>query len=168
MSESDGPMDAQAAACELRQADDQPVDRRSFLVWAAGISLGASGFFAVTTAIQAMLPPARSIDGKTKLGKVVVARVEDLESGTPLLTEYGDEPVFVLKTGRGVEVFSAACPHVRCTLRFNPATREFDCPCHGSSFTLDGVRLRGPAPRNMVAADFEISGGDVVVSGFRE
>lgn len=167
MSDPTGPIDEQAQACEARPAEESP-DRRSFLVWAAGISLGASAFFAVTTAVQAMLPPSRSIDGRTKPGKTTVARVDDLEVGTPLLTEYGDEPIFVLKTGRGVEVFSAACTHVRCTLRFNPSTREFDCPCHGSSFTLDGVRLRGPAPRNMVAADFEISGGEVVVSGFRE
>jgi Rieske Fe-S protein len=143
------------------------MDRRSFLAWAASASLGASGCFVLYTAAEALSPPSRSIDGTTKVGPLTVARLADLVPGTPLATEYGGEPIFVVKSkGGGLQVFSAACPHVRCKLAFNNRTREFDCPCHGSAFSIDGVRLRGPAPRNMVAATFRVVDGDVVVYGF--
>jgi Rieske Fe-S protein len=115
------------------------------------------------------MPPARTVDGKAAVGNVVVARVSVLEVGVPILAEYGDDTVFVIKSGANeVRVFDAACPHVRCALRFNKEKQRFDCPCHRSSFALNGTKLSGPAPRDMVAASFVVTGsGDVVVSGFR-
>ncbi|MEI7813868.1 MAG: Rieske (2Fe-2S) protein [Coriobacteriia bacterium] len=145
-----------------------PMERRNFLVWAAGASLGASAIFIGATVIQAMIPPARSVDGKKNAGKIAVARVSDLEVNKPHLTDYGEDKIFVVKaSGTEVHVFDAACPHVGCQLIFNPETVEFDCPCHKSVFTVKGVRLRGPAPRNMISAVSQIVNGEVVVSGFR-
>lgn len=37
------------------------------------------------------------------------------------------------------------CPHMKCKLIFNETERTWDCPCHGSRFTLDGDVLEGPA-----------------------
>jgi len=36
-----------------------------------------------------------------------------------------------------------------CTTQWDPSLRQFICPCHGSAFSLDGERLRGPATRAM-------------------
>lgn len=41
------------------------------------------------------------------------------------------------------------CPHMGCALKWNPAERSWDCPCHGSRFTKDGTLLDNPATRNM-------------------
>ncbi len=145
-----------------------PITRRRFLVWAAGASLGASALFIGATVIKAMVPPDRSIDGRRNAGRVAVARLSDLRINEPLLAEYGQEPVFVVKTpGAKVLVLSAACPHVGCTLAFNKESDKFVCPCHKSTFALDGSRLAGPAPRGMVSAASEIVNGEVIVSGFR-
>lgn len=47
------------------------------------------------------------------------------------------------------------CPHLGCTVPWRP---EFDfegvkgwfrCPCHGSTYTIAGIRVFGPAPRPM-------------------
>lgn len=46
---------------------------------------------------------------------------------------------------------SATCPHMGCTLAFNPAERSWDCPCHGSRFGVDGKVLNGPAIRDLPA-----------------
>lgn len=37
------------------------------------------------------------------------------------------------------------CPHLKCVLSFNQLEKTWDCPCHGSRFTIDGELLEGPA-----------------------
>lgn len=37
------------------------------------------------------------------------------------------------------------CPHMKCNLSFNYQTKTWDCPCHGSSFDIDGNVIYGPA-----------------------
>lgn len=37
------------------------------------------------------------------------------------------------------------CPHLGCALKWNPAERSWDCPCHGSRFAEDGKLLDNPA-----------------------
>ena len=37
------------------------------------------------------------------------------------------------------------CPHLGCALKWNPAERTWDCPCHGSRFTHDGQLIDNPA-----------------------
>ncbi len=37
------------------------------------------------------------------------------------------------------------CPHLKCSLIFNELDKTWDCPCHGSRFTLDGELMQGPS-----------------------
>ena len=48
--------------------------------------------------------------------------------------------------------FTAKCPHAGCFIGYTPGEDLFKCPCHTSSFKLDGTRARGDAevaPRDM-------------------
>jgi menaquinol-cytochrome c reductase iron-sulfur subunit len=48
--------------------------------------------------------------------------------------------------------FTAKCPHAGCFIGYTPGEDAFKCPCHTSSFNLDGTRVRGDAevsPRDM-------------------
>lgn len=142
------------------------MERRGFLVSLASVALAISGVFMGATVVQALMPPARSIDGKTKVGTLAIARVSDLQIGKPVLADYGDDVLFLIKTSATkVNVLSQTCPHVGCKLSFNDKTNQFDCPCHASHFSIDGKKLGGPAPRDMYAGDFQIVNGEVVVSG---
>ena len=41
------------------------------------------------------------------------------------------------------------CPHMKCNLYFNYQTKSWDCPCHGSSFNIDGNIIYGPSTYNI-------------------
>ena len=43
---------------------------------------------------------------------------------------------------------SPRCPHMGCPLRYNPANRRWECPCHGSTFDVLGQVEAAPAIRN--------------------
>lgn len=39
----------------------------------------------------------------------------------------------------------ATCSHLGCTVSWNPASQQVECPCHGARYGLRGEVLRGPA-----------------------
>lgn len=41
------------------------------------------------------------------------------------------------------------CPHLGCALKYNNAEHSWDCPCHGSRFTIRGKVLNNPANGNL-------------------
>ena len=49
----------------------------------------------------------------------------------------------------GLHAFSAICPHMGCVLQWNGDEHSFDCPCHGSRFTCQGVVVNGPAKNDL-------------------
>ncbi len=60
-------------------------------------------------------------------------------------------------------VFSPICTHLGCHYKWNPQTRQFECPCHGSVFTIDGRVIGGPAPRPLDALPYKIQEGKLYV-----
>lgn len=68
------------------------------------------------------------------------------------------------------------CPHLGCTVPWNPAFNGatvnfpgiigwFRCPCHGSTYSKAGVRVFGPAPRPMDTMRLTVNGdGSVSVN----
>ena len=55
--------------------------------------------------------------------------------------------------------FTAKCPHAGCFVGYTPGDDEFKCPCHTSTFKLDGTRVRGDAevaPRDMDRLNVEV------------
>jgi Rieske Fe-S protein len=47
---------------------------------------------------------------------------------------------------------SAICSHMGCVLGWNETERTWDCPCHGSRFSVDGEVIHGPATQSLEKA----------------
>ena len=41
------------------------------------------------------------------------------------------------------------CTHLGCSLTFNKEENVYECPCHGSKFTADGLVIYNPAKKNI-------------------
>lgn len=72
--------------------------------------------------------------------------------------------VFLMKGEGDDHAFSARCPHLGCTLRYDEVSQDFRCPCHGSVFERSGKRVSGPARKALerAALSREPEGGIVV------
>lgn len=64
----------------------------------------------------------------------------------------GEWATYVDEDGTPHEV-SPSCTHMGCLVAFNRVEREWECPCHGSRFALDGAVLQGPATRPLRRRD---------------
>ncbi len=73
--------------------------------------------------------------------------------------------IVVLQEGETPLVFLARSPHGGCLLRWDSQTEQFDDPCYGSRFTLDGEYVAGPSPRGMDQLRAEVRGSVVWIQG---
>ncbi|MBL0072034.1 MAG: Rieske 2Fe-2S domain-containing protein [Bacteroidetes bacterium] len=48
-----------------------------------------------------------------------------------------------------LDLVSAECTHLGCTIKWNRDENSWDCPCHGSRFTQTGIVINGPANSNL-------------------
>ena len=130
-----------------------------------GTTLGTAGALLVADLIlgrrsawTALYAPERiPAVGETALREVAVASLSyigapDVESTAQIERDQGrtllrdEERIAVYRDPQGaLHAVSAVCTHMGCLVRFNDAERTWDCPCHGSRYSIDGAVLEGPA-----------------------
>lgn len=72
--------------------------------------------------------------------------VDELAPGTGGICRHEGEAVAAFRDADGaLHLRSPTCTHLGCRVTWNVAEESWDCPCHGSRFTVDGVVLEGPA-----------------------
>ena len=73
--------------------------------------------------------------------------------------------VYLRRTGETeLQALHVACPHAGCLVDYATARNGFLCPCHDSTFALDGSinDPRSPSPRGLDQLEVEIRGGTEV------
>jgi quinol---cytochrome c reductase iron-sulfur subunit, bacillus type len=146
------------------------VPRRNVLAAAVATIIGAFvGLVPLAAGLATFLDPLlrRKKSGGTEGARqpIRVASVDALPAdGTPVqvpvvadLTDAwnreANQPigaVYLRRVGEQVTCFNAICPHAGCFVGYAVDRKVFQCPCHTSSFQLDGERIRpSPSPRNM-------------------
>ena len=65
--------------------------------------------------------------------------------------------IFIIQGKEKPAVLDRKCPHLGCTVEFNPSEKLIQCPCHGSTFDAQGKYIRGPAKRDLKEYEFIIT-----------
>ena len=55
--------------------------------------------------------------------------------------------IYLIHAKEGFFSLSAICTHLGCMTAWKPELGIIACPCHGSKFNRDGVKIAGPAPK---------------------
>lgn len=153
--------------------------RRSFLIGLGAVVAGAlAGLTPLVAGVVALFDPLRRTGGEA--GFVRVTRLGALPAdGVPrrftiqadlvdAWTTYTDTPVGAVYLRRteddGVLALNVVCPHAGCFVNLAPDRGRFACPCHRSSFALDGSinDPASPSPRDMDELEVEVRDGDEV------
>lgn len=79
-----------------------------------------------------------------------IHELSELARGEGKLVRYEGESIALYKDENGgVHAVSPVCPHAFCVVGWNSAEKTWDCPCHGSRFSVDGEFLTGPTHSNL-------------------
>jgi glycine/D-amino acid oxidase-like deaminating enzyme/nitrite reductase/ring-hydroxylating ferredoxin subunit len=83
---------------------------------------------------------------KNRLFHTPMDTAKPLKLGEGKLLIVGGEKKGVYRDLEGrYHMISPYCSHMGCELAWNPDTLTWDCPCHGSRFSYDGVAIDTPA-----------------------
>lgn len=75
---------------------------------------------------------------------------EDLEKGQgSMINDNGSKEGAYRSEDSTVHTVCPTCTHMGCILSWNEAESSWDCPCHGSRFSIDGEILQGPALKKL-------------------
>jgi menaquinol-cytochrome c reductase iron-sulfur subunit len=154
----------------------QEIRRRRFVVEAAAFVIGAiATLIPGAAAVAYFLTPIfkKKGDASAKYdGFVMVGTAQNLKPGGPpqffkvmgvkhdAWTTYPSTSlgaVYVRKDEDGkLHCLNARCPHLGCTVKYQADKTDFLCPCHASSFSLNGQRSNQIPPRNLDELEVEI------------
>jgi menaquinol-cytochrome c reductase iron-sulfur subunit len=62
-----------------------------------------------------------------------------------------------------VVAFAPQCTHLGCAYHWDEQKQNFLCPCHTSTFGLDGKVLSGPAPRPLDRYQAKLNGSKLML-----
>lgn len=88
------------------------------------------------------------------IARTIAQNLEEIGKEEGGIVTTGDHKAAVYRDRKGaVHAMSARCTHMGCTVKWNPADKTWDCPCHGSRFAADGAVVNGPASRPLESTD---------------
>lgn len=88
------------------------------------------------------------------------------EGGSLMLTHDGGTTVMMVNRGAGDNfyVMDPTCRHQACRVdRYDPVSRQTSCPCHGSTYAIDGEVTNGPATSNLIGFPSRYADGVLAV-----
>lgn len=151
----------------LSSDEESPNDpeRRQFLSKAVSFVFGGVVVAVPVGAGLATLLSPLGIKNSEKL-KVRLASLDDLPAdGTPKLfqvvaerkdawTKYPNKPIGSVflrrKSENEVVAFNSSCPHAGCSVDLSKDGGEFNCPCHASTFDIEGgIVGKSVSPRGL-------------------
>ena len=123
------------------QKDDAGLSRRQFFVKLGAASVAVAGIGTTVFAYQFLSP------------NVLYEPSPVVNAGKPgsyapdSVTLDPQNGIYIVGAGEGFFALQAVCTHLGCLTAWNQELGIIACPCHGSKFNREGVKIAGPAPR---------------------
>ena len=87
------------------------------------------------------------IEGKLEFA---LRKPEDLAPDEGAVVSYNGKRAGAYKDENGsLHIVDTTCTHLGCELEWNSGEKTWDCPCHGSRFSIDGDVVEGPALKSI-------------------
>src|ERR1700716_2399197 len=143
--------------------------RRTFLTWYMGGLMTATLVAGLAPILVYIWPPAPAGE---KIGQVKVTPTTPISS---LAEEDGGGANakgnvtysgYAVKHAGKATFFAVTCSHLGCSINFVKDAKRFECPCHGSRFSLDGQVIHGPALFPLSHLKVTEQGDTLLVDGF--
>ncbi len=149
--------------------------RRDFYRFGNTILNGLMGLALALPAVAYLFTPFRAKGRKgdfeplTRLNQLKVGIPKSfaiIEERQDAWVKYPAEPVgsvWLIRQPEGsqpvVIAFTSECPHLGCAINLTADGKDFLCPCHTSSFDLEGNPRNSVPPRPMDQLDIQLSDG---------
>ena len=128
---------------------DEEMSRRGFVRTAVlGVSLAYVG--AIGYPIYRYLnSPVESSQLAAAVKEVTLDKAHSLAKGTALIFKFGVRPALLIHHQDDQWVaLDAVCTHMGCTVKFDEASSQIRCACHGGVYDgKTGENISGPPPR---------------------
>jgi cytochrome b6-f complex iron-sulfur subunit len=159
-----------AASSEPAQTTPSRIGRRTLLAGAAGaVAAGVVGA-AVDSALRTKPPPRAAATGEIHPDDgqwVAVALTGEVAGGQVKRFATASTVGFVTEHEGSLSAVSGACTHQGCLLRLNEAAGRLDCPCHRTTFGVDGkLMLSQLATLPAALPQFQVRSRDGQVEAF--
>ena len=156
------PPDPKVAEPTFFQSQVRTVNRREFLAysWSAAVGVVTAQSLVATGLLMYPRFKAGEFGGDFLLGSSsVLPSLEAAPQSDPI------GKFWLVNTDEGPRALYMVCTHLGCLYKWVDANKRFECPCHGSKFTREGVYIEGPAPRSLDQFVVEVTqDGSVVAS----
>ncbi len=159
---------------DTENVQEQEVNRRTFLSW---LIVAVGGFITavlgIPVAAAAIAPALKGGKGtEVSAGPANSFPVGEPKAATVTITiadgwvqNQQDRGIWVIAKGNNdFTVFNGRCVHLGCAYSWVPATKEFDCPCHGGRYSITGEVLGGPPPRPLDTLQWRVDQGNLLVN----
>jgi nitrite reductase/ring-hydroxylating ferredoxin subunit len=117
-----------------------------------------AGVWKTETVLASVAPPMMDLI-TLKLRPASFPALNDI-GGSVQLNVGLEQPVVISRASAGrFHTVNSRCAHLGCTVNiYNSSTRRITCPCHGSSYNIDGSLAGGPATEGLQAYETAFDG----------
>ena len=153
------------------------IDRRTFYLSAIYGLWGLIGAVLATPALVYLLVPPKPRKQTEWAEAGDISRLEanvpvemvfrrNRTDGWRLISE--KSTAWVVKLGDKVVAYGPQCTHLGCAYHWDERNSEFLCPCHTSTFSIDGTVTAGPAPRPLDRYEVKVENNKLMVGRLHE
>ncbi|MEO7049240.1 MAG: FAD-dependent oxidoreductase [Ferruginibacter sp.] len=89
------------------------------------------------------------------IGAPKIKELDEIKSDEGKVVKYEGDSIAVYKDKNNLlHTVSSACTHIKCNIAWNNTELVWECPCHGSRFTMDGEMITAPARKDLEKIKF--------------